>query len=105
MYKIVDVDWKEGFYGCWFIWLILWGVEEIMEVRVVVVGNVDVGKSIILGVLMWGGLDDGRGKVRVVLFRYLYEVEIGRISFVGGEVSVFFLFFILWMLLIFCCNI
>jgi len=50
-------------YGCWQVRLTPRGVEEIMEVRVAVVGNVDAGKSTTLGVLTRGGLDDGRGKV------------------------------------------
>lgn len=50
-------------YGCWLVRLTPRGVEEIMEVRVAVVGNVDAGKSTTLGVLTRGGLDDGRGKV------------------------------------------
>ena len=53
----------DGTYGCWSIRLTPRGVEEIMEVRVAVVGNVDAGKSTTLGVLTRGGLDDGRGKV------------------------------------------
>lgn len=58
-----------------------------MEVRVAVVGNVDAGKSTTLGVLTRGGLDDGRGKARVALFRHPHEVETGRTSSVGGEAS------------------
>lgn len=53
----------ERVYGCWLVRLTPRGVEEIMEVRVAVVGNVDAGKSTTLGVLTRGGLDDGRGKV------------------------------------------
>jgi hypothetical protein len=53
----------EGNYGCWLVRLTPRGVEEIMEVRVAVVGNVDAGKSTTWGVLTRGGLDDGRGKV------------------------------------------
>ena len=53
-----------GSRGCYLIRLTPAGVEEIMEVRVAVVGNVDAGKSTTLGVLTRGGLDDGRGKVR-----------------------------------------
>ena len=52
-----------GPYGCWQVRLTPRGVEEIMEVRVAVVGNVDAGKSTTLGVLTRGALDDGRGKV------------------------------------------
>lgn len=57
------------------------------EVRCAVVGNVDSGKSTTLGVLTRGGLDDGRGKARVVLFRHKHEIESGRTSSVGLEVS------------------
>lgn len=57
-----------------------------MEVRVAVVGNVDAGKSTTLGVLTRGGLDDGRGKARVALFRHPHEIETGRTSSVGGEI-------------------
>jgi GTPase len=93
MYKI------DGTYGSWMIRLTPRGVEEIMEVRVAVVGNVDAGKSTTLGVLTRGGLDDGRGKVsppiltiadrpqaRVALFRHPHEIETGRTSSVGGEI-------------------
>jgi GTPase len=62
MYCIVD-EAKDSCYGCWLVRLTPRGVEEIMEVRVAVVGNVDAGKSTTLGVLTRGGLDDGRGKV------------------------------------------
>ena len=61
---------KEGkIYGCWQARLQPAGVEEIMEVRVAVVGNVDAGKSTTLGVLTRGGLDDGRGKVSLSPFQ------------------------------------
>jgi GTPase len=39
--------------------------QDITELRVAVVGNVDAGKSTLLGVLTKGMLDDGRGRVRV----------------------------------------
>ena len=38
--------------------------DDFMEVRVAVVGNVDSGKSTLLGVLTHGVLDDGRGDAR-----------------------------------------
>ncbi|KAG0258603.1 hypothetical protein DFQ27_004541 [Actinomortierella ambigua] len=60
--------------------------EELLEVRVAVVGNVDAGKSTMLGVLTKGVLDDGRGKARVNLFRHRHEVESGRTSSVGMEI-------------------
>ncbi|ORZ14744.1 P-loop containing nucleoside triphosphate hydrolase protein [Absidia repens] len=61
-------------------------VEDLLEIRVAVVGNVDSGKSTTLGVLTKGILDDGRGKARVNLFRHPHEIESGRTSSVGGEI-------------------
>ena len=61
-------------------------LESTPEVRVGVVGNVDSGKSTTLGVLTRGGLDDGRGRARVALFRHKHEIETGRTSSVGMEV-------------------
>ncbi|KAJ1962482.1 hypothetical protein GGI12_002627 [Dipsacomyces acuminosporus] len=61
-------------------------VEEMLEVRVAVAGNVDAGKSTMLGVLTQGQLDDGRGKARVALFRHKHEIESGRTSSVGMEI-------------------
>jgi len=81
-------------------------IALIPEVRCAVVGNVDSGKSTTLGVLTrgmlhprlfsWGmksfncslgPLDDGRGRARVALFRHKHEIETGRTSSVGMEVS------------------
>lgn len=61
-------------------------MEELLEIRVAVVGNVDAGKSTLLGVLTKGTLDDGRGKSRVNLFRHKHEIESGRTSSVGMEI-------------------
>lgn len=66
--------------------LIPTSIEQIIEVRLAVVGNVDAGKSSMLGVLTRGVLDDGRGKARVNLFRHKHEIESGRTSSVGMEV-------------------
>ena len=60
--------------------------EELLELRVAVVGNVDAGKSTLLGVMTKGRLDDGRGRARVSLFRHKHEVESGRTSSVGMEI-------------------
>lgn len=64
-------------------------VEEMTEIRIAVVGNVDAGKSTMLGVLVKGSLDDGRGKARVNLFRHKHEIESGRTSSVGMEIMGF----------------
>ncbi|CAF1273529.1 unnamed protein product [Adineta ricciae] len=60
--------------------------EDFMEVRVAVTGNVDAGKSTLLGVLTHGVLDDGRGVARQKLFRHKHEVETGRTSSVGNDI-------------------
>lgn len=60
--------------------------EELLELRVAVVGNVDAGKSTLLGVMTKGRLDDGRGRARVSLFRHKHEIESGRTSSVGMEI-------------------
>ncbi|GFG22151.1 hypothetical protein IFM61606_02006 [Aspergillus udagawae] len=64
-------------------------VEEMAEIRIAVVGNVDAGKSTMLGVLVKGNLDDGRGRARINLFRHKHEVESGRTSSVGLEIMGF----------------
>lgn len=64
-------------------------LEEMAEIRIAVVGNVDAGKSTMLGVLVKGGLDDGRGRARVNLFRHKHEIESGRTSSVGMEIMGF----------------
>lgn len=64
-------------------------VEDVIETRIAVVGNVDAGKSSLLGVLVKGDLDDGRGKARVNLFRHKHEMESGRTSSVGMEIMGF----------------
>lgn len=60
--------------------------DDFMEVRVAVVGNVDAGKSTLLGVLTHGDLDNGRGMARQRLFRHKHEMESGRTSSVGNDI-------------------
>lgn len=62
------------------------GAEDLLETRVAVVGNVDAGKSSLLGVLTKSKLDDGRGRARVSLFRHKHEIETGRTSSAGNEI-------------------
>lgn len=54
--------------------------------RVAVVGNVDAGKSTLLGVLTHSELDNGRGHARQRLFRHKHEMESGRTSSVGNDI-------------------
>lgn len=49
-------------------------------------GNVDAGKSTLLGVLTHGELDNGRGTARMKLFRHKHEMETGRTSSVGNDI-------------------
>ena len=60
--------------------------SDFMEIRVAVVGNVDAGKSTLLGVLTHGELDNGRGFARQRLFRHKHEMESGRTSSVGNDI-------------------
>jgi len=60
--------------------------EDFAEVRVAVIGNVDAGKSTLLGVLTHGELDNGRGLARCKLFRHKHEQETGRTSSVGNDI-------------------
>ncbi|KAK3520608.1 hypothetical protein QTP70_028624 [Hemibagrus guttatus] len=62
------------------------GEADFLEVRVAVVGNVDAGKSTLLGVLTHGELDNGRGFARQKLFRHKHELESGRTSSVGNDI-------------------
>ncbi|KAI9500189.1 P-loop containing nucleoside triphosphate hydrolase protein, partial [Coemansia spiralis] len=61
-------------------------IESMLEVRVAVAGNVDAGKSTMLGVLTQGHLDDGRGRMRLALFRHKHEIDTGRTSSIGMEI-------------------
>jgi GTPase len=60
-------------------------ITGVAEVRMAVIGNVDAGKSTILGVLTKGVLDDGRGRARANLFRHKHEHDSGRTSSIGQE--------------------
>ncbi|CAG9760782.1 unnamed protein product [Ceutorhynchus assimilis] len=60
--------------------------SDFLEIRVAVVGNVDAGKSTLLGVLTHGELDTGRGTARQKLFRHKHEMESGRTSSVGNDI-------------------
>jgi GTPase len=60
--------------------------KDFMEIRCAVVGNVDAGKSTLLGVLTHGALDNGRGLARQKLFRHKHEAESGRTSSVGNDI-------------------
>ena len=61
-------------------------LQQFIDVRLVVLGNAEVGKSTLLGVLTYSQLDNGRGRSRLNLFRYLHEIQSGRTSSISHEV-------------------
>ncbi|XP_041351929.1 GTP-binding protein 2-like [Gigantopelta aegis] len=60
--------------------------QEFIDLRLAVLGNVDAGKSTLLGVLTHGELDNGRGRARLNLFRHLHEIQSGRTSSISHEI-------------------
>jgi len=54
-----------------------------LEVRCAVIGNVDSGKSTLVGVLTRSILDDGRGLARSKVFKHSHEESTGRTSSVS----------------------
>lgn len=58
-------------------------------IRVAIVGNVDSGKSTLVGVLTKGQSDDGRGSARLKVFNYPHEAENGRTSSIAQEIMGF----------------
>ena len=50
------------------------------NIRLAVVGNVDAGKSTLIGTLTTSSLDDGRGKSRTAIMKHRHEIESGRTS-------------------------
>lgn len=54
-----------------------------LELRVAVIGNVDSGKSTMVGVLTRSMLDNGRGAARSKVFKHSHEGESGRTSAIG----------------------
>ena len=59
---------------------------QFIDLRLSVLGNVDSGKSTLLGVLTQGELDNGRGRARLNLFRHLHEIQTGRTSCISHDV-------------------
>ena len=59
---------------------------QFIDIRLAVLGNVDAGKSTVLGVLTQGQLDNGRGRARLNLFRHLHEIQSGRTSSISHEI-------------------
>jgi GTPase len=62
---------------------------EAKEVRINVIGNVDSGKSILVGVLSRCRLDDGRGSAREHVFTFKHETNTGRTTSITQEIMSF----------------
>ncbi len=57
--------------------------------KICVIGNVDSGKSTLVGVLSKGAYDDGRGAARLRVFNYPHEAQNGRTSSIAHEIMGF----------------
>merc|ERR1719379_29394 len=68
-------------------------VEEdefcLSDIKIATIGNVDAGKSTLVGVLTKAILDDGRGKARALVFNsgtHGHESQNGRTSAIATEI-------------------
>lgn len=59
---------------------------ECNDTRIAMIGNVDSGKSTLIGVLTNAILDDGRGAARAQVLKHRHEQENGRTSAVTVEI-------------------
>jgi len=57
-----------------------------VDIKVACAGNVDTGKSSLLGVLLTGKHDDGRGSARLNVFNFQHEIKSGRTSSVAHHI-------------------
>jgi len=60
--------------------------KPFIDMRVCVLGNVDCGKSSLVGVLTTRQLDSGRGRARLNLLRHPHEIQTGHTSSVCHEI-------------------
>ncbi len=56
------------------------------DTRIAMIGNVDSGKSTLIGILTNATLDDGRGAARSLVLKHRHEQENGRTSAVTVEI-------------------
>eukprot|EP00002_Diphylleia_rotans_P005562 TRINITY_DN1472_c0_g2_i1.p1 TRINITY_DN1472_c0_g2~~TRINITY_DN1472_c0_g2_i1.p1 ORF type:complete len:514 (+),score=98.56 TRINITY_DN1472_c0_g2_i1:951-2492(+) len=63
--------------------------EAFIDIKIAVAGNVDSGKSTLIGVLTRGDLDNGRGSARACVFRHRHEIETGRTSSLSHQIMGF----------------
>ena len=60
--------------------------QKYIDIKVAVAGSVDVGKSSLLGVLISGQNDNGRGSARLAVFNFRHEVFSGRTSSIAHHI-------------------
>lgn len=60
-----------------------------LDIKVAVIGNVDSGKSTLVGVMTKNILDDGRGAARSLVFNFNHEQANGRTSSIAQEIMGF----------------
>lgn len=75
---------KNEFYAGEF--LIRKNVNDTINLKICVCGNVDAGKSSTIGTLTKGVLDDGRGKSRAHVFNFKHEFITGRTSSISHQI-------------------
>lgn len=60
--------------------------DKYVDLRMAVCGNVDAGKTTLVGVLTSGHLDNGRGAARASIFKHKHEIETGRTSAISEQI-------------------
>jgi len=63
--------------------------NKYIDIKVGIAGNVDSGKSSLIGVLVSGKKDNGRGLARVSVFNYNHEIQSGRTSSIAHHIMGF----------------
>ena len=63
--------------------------SQFIDIRIAVLGNVDVGKSTTISVLTHDEMDNGQGKARLNLLRHIHEIQSGRTSSISNEIMGF----------------
>lgn len=61
-------------------------VTRYTEIKCAIAGNVNAAKSSLIGTLISGKLDDGRGSSRSHVFNYKHEIETGRTSSISQQI-------------------
>ena len=60
--------------------------DKYSDIKILVAGSVDAGKSTILSVLTHGKYDNGRGSARLSVFNFSHEVKSGRTSSIAQHI-------------------